>query len=59
VATEQEVVLFSLSDHQSNLFQIHSSLHPEISDKPVKVAYSFSLKNSDMLSDSAFDWSNS
>jgi len=59
VATEQEVVLFSLSDHQSTLFQIHPSLQLEISGSLVKVACSFGLKNSDIKSGSAFDWPSS
>ena len=34
----QEFLLFSLSNHHSTLFQIHQSLHLEISDSTVKAA---------------------
>jgi len=59
VATEQEFLLYSLSDHQTSLFQVHSSLHSEVSDSLFLVALSFSLKNWGFKSDSAVDWSNS
>jgi len=36
VATEKEIRPFSLSDHQSTLFQIHPSLQPEIRDSTFK-----------------------
>jgi hypothetical protein len=38
VTTEQEFLLFSLSNHQSTLFKIHPSLLTEISDSIVKLA---------------------
>ena len=51
--------MFSLSNHQSTLFQVHPSLRPELSDILIKVAPQFQLNNWGINSDSKFDYFNS